>query len=144
MIRESPLSGLRRPMSGVRALNEKFQLPRKNGAMSAATISARIRGPTASSASSEISENRASMDWGSRRVCPSKVRPRLTMADVRCIIQPPIIQNAPAATIKTRKAPISRERGTCPSLAGLLQPSRGGGFCSFEIAFFGHPQRPMG
>jgi hypothetical protein len=34
---------------------------------------------------------------------------------VRCIIQGPTNQKALAETIKIRKAPISRERGTCPS-----------------------------
>ena len=102
-------------MSGIKALDEKFQLPRKKGEASAATISARIRGPQRTAASSVIAEKRVSMAYGSLKDCPSKLRPRRMRADVRCIIQPPIIQNTAADAIRTRKAPISRERGTCPS-----------------------------
>ena len=40
---------------------------------------------------------------------------RPSIADVRCNIPGPENQEVAAETIKTRKAPISRERGTCPS-----------------------------
>ena len=113
--RDMPLSGFRRPRSGCRAFGEKFQLPRKNGDSSAARISAANKGANESKASSEISARRTSISVGSVANPWSRIRPRRNMAATRCSNHGPISQNAAAPTIRTRKVPTSRERGTCPS-----------------------------
>ena len=113
--RDNPLIGSRRPKSGLSAFSEKFQLPRKKGETSAATTSASNNGAKDNNASRERSAKRTSMNCGSRNKGSSIIKPRRKITVVRCIIHGPTNQNAVAATTKTRKAPISRERGTCPS-----------------------------
>ena len=113
--REMPLSGFRRLASGCSALGEKFQLPSRKGDTSAATIRAPNNGVNVSKVSAARSARRTSINDGSRARSWSTTNPRAKVRATRCTIHGPISMNAAAATMRTRKVPTSRERGTWPS-----------------------------